>query len=76
MLGVDATATAMEMVEQGSLYATVRNDAGRQAQAAVDLAILLAHGHTPGGDNYAFPMENKTVYIPSVAVTRVAPADP
>lgn len=70
VLGVDATAPALEMVEQGSLYATVQNDASSQAQAAVDLVLLLAAGQTPNADNYAFPMDNKTVYLPSVVITK------
>ena len=70
VLGVDATAPALEMVEQRSLYATVQNDAGSQALAALDLAVLLAARETPSPDNYPFDMHNKTVYLPSVVVTR------
>ncbi len=70
VIGVDATAPALEMVAQGPLYATVQNDAQAQARAAVDLAMLLATGRAVTPDNYAFVMENKVVYIASKAVSR------
>lgn len=70
VIGVDATAPALEMVAQGPLYGTVQNDAQAQARAAVDLAMLLASNQAVTPDNYAFLMENKVVYIDSKAISR------
>jgi methyl-galactoside transport system substrate-binding protein len=70
VIGVDATAPALEMVAQGPLYGTVQNDAQAQARATVDLAMLLASNQAVTPDNYAFVMENKVVYIASKAISR------
>ena len=68
VIGVDATAPALEQIVQGALYGTVRNDARAQAQAAIDLALLLAQGGEITADNYGFAMVDKLVYIESEAV--------
>ena len=73
VIGVDATAPALEYIEQGSLYATVQNDAVRQAQAVVDLLALLAAGQSPAADNYPHAMQDRVVYVESEAVLRDGP---
>jgi len=70
VIGVDATAPAMEAIAQGALYGTVENDAAQQAQAVVELAALLAAGNAPTADNFPFPMTDRVVYIPSRPVTQ------
>ncbi|MHC1787598.1 MAG: galactose ABC transporter substrate-binding protein [Christensenellales bacterium] len=70
VIGVDATAPALDMIAEGPLYATVHNDALAQAEATMDLAVLLARGEQVTAENYPFPMKNRVVYIDSTAVTR------
>ena len=47
IVGVDATAPALEAVENGQLYGTVFNDSRGQAQAMIDLALALYDGKDP-----------------------------
>ena len=49
IVGIDATAPALEAVEAGQLYGTVFNDSRGQAQAILDLAMALCHGEDPAG---------------------------
>ena len=70
VIGVDATAPAPEAIAQGALYGTVQNDAARQAQAVVDLAVLLAADQPVDADSYPFPLNERVVYIPSQAITQ------
>ena len=71
VIGVDATASALDMVAQGALYGTVQNDAPAQAQAVIDLALLLAAGEDVTPAAFPFPIQNKVVYIESVIIKRV-----
>lgn len=48
IVGVDATAPALEAVSEGRLYGTVFNDSEGQAQAMLDLALALHAGEDPG----------------------------
>ena len=71
VVGVDATAPALEALQQGSLLGTVLNDGKNQAQAALDLAILLSRGETPTAQNFGYPITNgHFVWIPYRSVTR------
>ena len=70
VIGVDATAAALDMVAQGALYGTVQNDAPAQAQAVIDLALLLAEGQDVTPASFPFPMEDRVVYIESVIIRR------
>ena len=47
IVGVDATAPALEAVAAGQLYGTVLNDSRGQAQAMLDLAQALYRGEDP-----------------------------
>ncbi len=47
VVGVDATAPALEAIRQGELYGTVLNDAEGIAEAMVDLALALTRGENP-----------------------------
>ena len=47
IVGVDATAPALEAVAAGQLYGTVHNDGRGQAQAMMDLALALWTGEDP-----------------------------
>ena len=71
VVGVDATAPALEALQQGSLLGTVLNDGKNQAQAALDLAILLSRSETPTAQNFGYPITNgHFVWIPYRSVTR------
>ncbi len=70
VIGVDATAAALDMIAQGTLYGTVQNDAASQAQAVIDLAALLAAGEEITADSFPFPMEDRVVYIESVIIRK------
>ncbi|MCI8971925.1 MAG: substrate-binding domain-containing protein, partial [Oscillibacter sp.] len=47
IVGVDATAPALEAVAAGQLYGTVHNDGRGQAQAMIALALALWNGEDP-----------------------------
>ncbi len=47
VVGVDATAPALEAMSTGELYGTVLNDARGIARAMLDLALALAEGEDP-----------------------------
>lgn len=70
VFGIDATAQAVEALEQGSLYATVYNNAELQGAAAIELAVLLTRGEPITPANFPYPMENKVVYIDSEIITK------
>ena len=70
VIGVDATASALEMIDQGALYATVQNNAQAQAQAIIQLALLLARGNEITADLFPYPLDNKVVYIESTIIKK------
>ena len=47
VVGVDATAPALEAVEAGELYGTVHNDGAGIARAMLDLVLALAEDRDP-----------------------------
>lgn len=47
IVGIDATAPALEAMAAGELYATVKNDEWGQAKAIIDLALALYQGEDP-----------------------------
>lgn len=65
VVGVDATAPALEALEEGTLLATVLNDAENQGKATIRLATVLARGETPTEENVGYPIaEGKYVWVP------------
>lgn len=71
VVGVDATAPALEALDQGSLLGTVFNDGRNQAQAAMELALLLAAGEDITPVNFSYPLtDGFFVWIPYRSVTR------
>lgn len=65
VVGVDATAPALEALEEGTLLATVLNDAENQGKATVRLAAVLARGEAPSEDNVGYPItDGKYVWVP------------
>lgn len=47
VVGIDATAPALEAMAAGALYGTVKNDEEGQARAIIDLALALSTGEDP-----------------------------
>lgn len=69
VIGIDATAPALEALEQGSLYGTVQNDAYGQGHAAILLVTLLCRGADISPDSFPYEINNKVIYIPSRLLT-------
>ena len=68
IVGVDATAPALEAVASGQLYGTVLNDGRGQAQAMIDLALALYSGEDPAGA--ADLTDERYIWLPYRAVTQ------
>jgi methyl-galactoside transport system substrate-binding protein len=70
VVGVDATAPAIQALEEGTLLGTVLNDATNQGTATIELARVLSAGETPNKDNTGFDItDGKYVWIPYQKVT-------
>lgn len=67
IVGVDATAPALEAVAAGQLYGTVHNDGIGQAQAMMALALALWNGEDPA--QAVDLWEGHYVWLPYRAVT-------
>lgn len=68
IVGVDATAPALEAVEAGQLYGTVHNDGRGQAEAMIHLALALWNGEDPA--QAVELVDGHYVWLPYRAVTR------
>jgi methyl-galactoside transport system substrate-binding protein len=68
VVGVDATAPALQALAEGTLLGTVLNDAANQGKATFDLAYALATGVTP--TTTAGNMQGKYCWVPYQKVTR------
>lgn len=65
VVGVDATAPALEALQEGTLLATVLNDAENQGKATLTLAHILARGEVPTEANVGYPItDGKYVWVP------------
>lgn len=69
VLGIDATAPALEALRAGTLYGTVMNDAREQARAVLELALLLSSGAAITEDVFPYETSGKMVYVNSRVVT-------
>ncbi|WP_438351782.1 galactose ABC transporter substrate-binding protein [Paenibacillus sp. FA6] len=71
VVGVDATAPAIEALKDGTMLGTVLNDANNQGKASVVLATLLANGETPSKENSGFDItDNQYVWIKYKKITK------
>jgi methyl-galactoside transport system substrate-binding protein len=68
VVGVDATAPALQALAEGTLLGTVLNDAKNQGKATFDIAFALATGASPTTN--AGKMDGKYVWVPYQKVTR------
>lgn len=71
VVGVDATAPALEALKDGTMLGTVLNDAVNQGKASVKLASLLANGEAPTKDNVGFDItDNQYIWISYKKITK------
>lgn len=71
VVGVDATAPALQALEDGTLLGTVLNDAKNQGNATFMLSYILAQGLTPNKDNTGFEItDGKYVWVPYKKITK------
>lgn len=68
IVGVDATAPALEAVASGQMYGTILNDAQGQARAMLDLALALCGGEDPA--RTVALEDDHYVWLPYRQVTR------
>jgi methyl-galactoside transport system substrate-binding protein len=69
VLGVDATAPALEALAEGTLLGTVLNDADNQGKATFDVAFALATGADPASSGWTIT-DGKYVWVPYQKVTQ------
>lgn len=67
VVGIDATPPALEAIQEGRLYATVRNPAGEIAQEMLNLALFLQANIQP--QSMAQQESSHYVWLPYVPVT-------
>lgn len=75
VVGVDATAPALEAMGKGGLSGTALNDAANQGTAAVMIAIAAATGKPVNQDSTGYEVDGKYVWVPYVKVTKENMAD-
>jgi len=76
VVGVDATAPALQALEEGTLLGTVLNDAKNQGKAAITLASVLAKGEKPSKDNVGYEItDNHYIWISYKKITKDNMAD-
>lgn len=70
VVGVDATAPALEALKAKTLVGTVLNDAENQGKATLNLALALAQGQAPTKENVGYDItDGKYVWVPYKKVT-------
>lgn len=70
VVGVDATAPALDAMEKGELLGTVLNDSKNQGIATMSLANLLANNSEITSDTIGYTLtDSKYVWVPYVKVT-------
>lgn len=71
VVGVDATAPAIQALQDGTMLGTVLNDAKNQGAATVALAAVLANGETPTKENSGYDItDGKYVWIAYKKITK------
>ena len=69
VVGVDATAPALQALSQGTLLGTVLNDAKNQGKATFDLSLALAEGKPVTSTSWKIS-DGKFVWVPYQKVTK------
>ncbi|WP_127058590.1 galactose ABC transporter substrate-binding protein [Veillonella ratti] len=71
VVGVDATAPAVQALKDGTLLGTVLNNAKKQGDAVFNLMFVLAKGETPTKENTGFEIVDKQyIWVPYEIVTK------
>ena len=71
VVGVDATAPALEAMKDGSLLGTVLNDAVNQGTATINVAKVAIDGKEINEENVGYPVtDGKYIWIDYVKVTK------
>lgn len=71
VVGVDATAPALEAMKDGSLLGTVLNDAVNQGRAAVRVAVAAAKGEPVTAETIGYEItDGKYIWIPYRKITK------
>lgn len=71
VVGVDATAPALQALEEGTLLGTVLNDGKNQGNATFMLSYVLAQGLVPDKDNTGYEItDGKYVWVPYKKITK------
>lgn len=70
VVGVDATAPALQALIDGTLLGTVLNDAKNQGKATFNLAYVLAAGKIPTKDNVGYAIAGNYVWVPYKPITK------
>lgn len=72
VVGVDATAPAVQALKDGTLLGTVLNNSKKQGDAVFNLMLVLAKGETPTKDNIGgFEIVDKQyIWVPYEIVTK------
>ena len=71
VVGVDATAPALQAMKDGSLLGTVLNDAENQGKATVNVALAAAQGKEINKDTVGYEVtDGKYIWIDYVKVTQ------
>ena len=71
VVGVDATAPALEALKEGTLLGTVLNDAVNQGKATLNLAYALANGETVTDANAGYTLtDGQYVWVPYVKILK------
>ena len=71
VVGVDATAPALEAMKDGSLLGTVLNDAVNQGTASINVAKAAMNGEEVNEANVGYPVtDGKYIWIDYVKVTK------
>ncbi len=66
VVGVDATSYALAALKEGTLLGTVLNDGAQLADAALELALLLAKGGSVKTGGFSYPVDRGVyVWVPS-----------
>lgn len=71
VVGVDATAPALQALKDGTLLGTVLNDAKNQGAATAKLSMVLAQGQTPSKENVGYEIKDgKYVWVDYKPITK------
>ena len=71
VVGVDATAPALQAMKDGSLLGTVLNDAENQGKATINVAIAAAQGKEINKDTVGYEVtDGKYIWIDYVKITQ------